>query len=1486
MDGAFFYPKGDLMTHLPDRFHLRERDACGVAALADFRSGGSHALLERALATLINLSHRSAIIRDEFGGETGDGAGILTEVPHALFAPWLAERGYDLGAGDYAVASLFLPRDMAAESQSIIEETLASLHIPIIGWREVPIDEQVPGKRAQESQPLLAHLFVARPAGCPAGADWEQLCYLARKATERRLALIGYRGYFASFSAKTIVYKGMVTPAQLPRFYFDLTDPRYTTRVALTHARFSTNTTPTWERAQPYRRLCHNGEINTLHGNISWMQAREALLPERSLPVLDTTGSDSAMLDNALELLLLGGAIKTQPWLPHAMTMLMPPAWENDLELSEAQRHYHATLAAIQEPWDGPAGLCFTDGRILGATLDRNGLRPLRYDVTHDGWLIIASEAGAAHLHPRDIAHHGRLGPGEMVIADVEAGYWLTNHALRERLAKEFTPVAPVPTIPTGVKAALGNTNPVRDEAALTRLQATFGYTAEELQVILKVMAWDAAEAIGSMGDDTPHAVLSERVRPLVHYFKQRFAEVTNPAIDPLREREMMTLRTHLGPLPDPLQSPPLLRRIGLESPLLSVAQLAALEDGYLRSARVDATFGVESSLPSGIEKLFAAAEQAIAQGADLLIVTDRAAGESRLPIPSLLAVSGLHHHLLRKGLRASVSLIAESGDARETHALAALIGCGANAVCPWLALESAIQLGLKENRGVTLEGNVTTRNFLKAAESGLLKIISKIGIGPIESYCGAQHFESHGLSPALCRAFFPDMPALHGAVGLAELEADMRYLHAAAWGSTVELESPGFYKYKKAGEHHAYTPQVVHMLQRAVRTPGALNGHFADGYKSYQQYTALLRNAPASEPRDLLRLVEADEELSLNDVEPATAIFRRFSTAAMSLGSLSREAHATLAIAMNRLGGLSNSGEGGEDVSRYDSEANSPIKQVASARFGVTPAYLLSARELQIKIAQGSKPGEGGHLPGFKVTAEIAALRYTLPGVDLISPPPHHDIYSIEDLAQLIADLRALAPATTISVKLVAQAGVGVIASGVVKAGADVVVISGNSGGTGASPLSSIKHAGAPWELGLAETQQILIEQRLRERVRLRVDGGFRTGRDVIIAALLGADEFSFGTAPLIAEGCLMARTCHKNNCPVGIATQREELRAKFEGTPEHVMAFFTYIAQEVREYLSRLGASSIDEIIGQTHLLEMTPAGSDRTRLDLTPLLRQVALSGARRHNRAYHRLPESTTLDEQISSDVQADLHELGGSRRTYTISNRDRTIGAGVAGLIGSHYGDTGVATDTVQLQLMGYAGQSFGAFALPGMTLTLDGIANDYVGKGLAGGTLILRQPEGKGWQGATQLLGNVALYGATGGTLFAAGSAGERFAVRNSGATAVVEGVGAHGCEYMTGGTVVVLGAVGRNFAAGMTGGRAFVFDPHAHLSSLLNREFVNLFPLNREEWQALRALVEEHAERTRSLPTRRLLAEWDSTHAAWRQVRPRRIAELEAVKV
>ncbi len=990
-----------------------ERDACGVAALADLQGGGSHELLQKALFTLDAMSHRGARVRDEWGGETGDGCGILADLPHGIFAPWLAERGYELALGDYAVATLFLPRETAAESQTIIAECLDAEGISLIGWREVPVDEAVPGKRARETQPLIAQLFVQRPTACAAGHTWERALYVARLACERELRVAGYRGYFASFSSRTTVYKGMLTTAQLPHFYLDLRDPRYTTRVAVVHNRFSTNTTPTWERAQPFHRLCHNGEINTLQGNIHWMRAREALLPDAFRPVINLDGSDSAMLDNALELLVLGPQQRRS--LPRALAMLMPPAWEQDDSLSVEERALYAHQATMQEPWDGPAGICFTDGLVLGATLDRNGLRPLRYDVTHSGWLIIASEAGAAGLNPHEIAFHGRLGPGEMVAADVEEGYWLANDALRHRLSTR-TVFAPPPHIATGSEqvgdADAGDWSLSVDADRLMRVQGAFGYTSEELQVVLKPMVRDGKEAIGSMGDDTPHAVFSEKPRPLAHYFKQRFAEVTNPAIDPLRERDMMSLRCHLGPMPSPLLPDAPLERVSLDSPFLSPAQLAAIESGPLRCVRLDATFAPEQTLEAGLQGLFKRAEEAIAQGAQLLIVSDRAVGADRVLIPSLLAVSGLHHHLLRRDLRAHVSLVAESGEARDPHSLAALIGYGANALCPWLALASAVALGGEAYRGETVEPADAVRHFLHAAEEGVLKIMSKMGIGPIESYCGAQLFESIGLGDAVVDHYFSGTPNRIGGLGLGALEAEVRRWHAASWQQDVTLDSPGFFKYKRGGEHHAFSPQVVHALHKAVRTQGALNGHFADGYAAYQKYVNLLEQGPASEPRDLLRLrEEAESAIPLEQVEPVTALFRRFSTAAMSLGSLGREAHETLAVAMTRLGGLSNSGEGGEDPKRFKTEGNSSIKQVASGRFGVTPAYLMSARELQIKIAQGSKPGEGGQLPGNKVTAEIAALRHTMPGVTLISPPPHHDIYSIEDLAQLIYDLRAINP-------------------------------------------------------------------------------------------------------------------------------------------------------------------------------------------------------------------------------------------------------------------------------------------------------------------------------------------------------------------------------------------------------------------------------------------------------------------------------------------
>lgn len=1507
-----------------------EHDACGVGAIAALQGSASHDVIAQAITLLENLHHRGATLGDD---ATGDGAGILTQIPYAIFADWLHERRASEYAqpGQYAVAVCFLPYTAAAESASVIEQAVREAGLPVVGWREIPNDQSVLGDEARATMPALAQLVVGRPTALP-DAAFERACYLARKAAERALLEAELRGYIASFSSRTIVYKGLLTGRQLGRFFLDLRDPRYCTQVAVTHTRFSTNTFPSWERAQPFRLLCHNGEINTLQGNVNWIKAREAALPIELRPVIDEQGSDSAMLDNVLDLLVHSGRD-----LRHALAMLVPEAWEGNQTLPPAVRAFYEYHAGLNEPWDGPAALCFTDGRILGAALDRNGLRPLRYNLSRAGLLIIASEAGADGLDPSEIVEHGRLGPGEMMAADVRDGTLWRNPELKAWLAGR-KPYARM--IANETPRSESRPEPEWEEALpceLSRLQRAFGYSAEELQVILKPMVWQGHEPVGSMGDDTPPAVLSEQPRPLAHYFKQRFAEVTNPPIDPLRESSFMSLRTHLGALPPLLEEDSPISRLVLDTPIITPSILRAVEAAR-STFHLDATFETTSSIEAALARLHNEAEAAVHRGVELLVVDDRATGPDRLPIPSLLAVASLHHYLIRKGLRARCSLIAVSGEARDTHSIALLIGYGANVVCPWLALVTARQLGAEEYRGETIQAQAAEKNFLHAAGAGLLKIMSKMGIATVESYCGAQIFEAIGLTRSVIDLHFTGTPSRIGGIGLAEIEDEVRRWHTAAFplqvavldtqllpaaaqaaiqtaGHTragrerrggpsqqVELPSLGFFKYKRAGEYHAWSPQVVHALHKAVRAPGALNGRFNEGFAAYKSYADLVDRGPATELRYLLKIRGIDDSApraegapsparGLKTVEPVAAILTRFSTGAMSHGSISAEAHETLAIAMNRLGAASNSGEGGESPARYGTERNSRIKQVASARFGVTPAYLISADELQIKMAQGSKPGEGGQIPGHKVTVEIAALRRARPGTSLISPPPHHDIYSIEDLAQLIADLREINPRAAISVKLVAQAGVGTIAAGVAKAGADIILISGDSGGTGASPLSSIKHAGIPWELGLAETHQTLIANRLRGRVRLRVDGGLRTARDVLIAALLGADEFSFGTAALIAEGCLMARACHTNTCPVGIATQREELRKKFDATPEQIMAFFTYIAEDLRHMLARLGVSSVDEVIGRTDLLEPVavdrhhPAPSIAARLDFRALLATVPVAGPRHHqpgDSALQHRPIENGLSLTLSQAVLEDLRQSGISRRHGHIRNTDRTFGARLAGELARRSGDAGLAPGSVRITLDGVAGQSFGAFLVSGIELELWGLANDYVGKGLAGGTIIVRPPENAGWirpadgRASVPVVGNVTLFGATGGRLFVAGSAGERFAVRNSGATAVVEGLGAHGCEYMTGGTVVVLGPVGRNFGAGMTGGRAFIYDPDDQLPRSLNSEIVMVVPLASGDREELRALVTEHAERTGSAVARRLLGAWDAVVKDFKLVVPR----------
>ncbi|MDQ7028744.1 MAG: glutamate synthase large subunit [Ardenticatenia bacterium] len=1451
-----------------------EHDACGIAILAQTTGTASHELVERALRALVNMTHRGAVAAD---GITGDGAGMLLQLPLDVLVPFLRAHGHEATPGTVAVAQCFLPPTAVKEAQAIIRAAAERQGLVALGWREVPIDESVLGEAARRSRPAIWQLIVVRPSGMGTRA-FERACYRARKAAERALQKAALEdAYIASFSSRTVVYKGMVQPAHLDRFYLDLQDPACRSAVAVVHTRFSTNTFPSWARAQPFRMVCHNGEINTLQGNVNWMRAREVDLPPELCPVIDERGSDSAMVDNTVEMLVHAGRD-----IRHVLLMLFSDAWDHHPDLSDEVKAFYAYHEALIEPWDGPAGVCFTDGRVAGARLDRNGLRPLRYDITGDGLLVVASEAGAAELDPSEVVEHGRVGAGEMIAADVVEGYIEHNGELKRRFARQKPYTVMVERLRHLETSATATASRL-DTRSLQTYQIAFGYTSEEVHVLVKPMVWHAKEPIGSMGDDTPHAVFSRLPRPLFHYFKQRFAEVTNPPIDPIRERSVLSLRVHVGAMVPLLEVvPDVSGRLVLESPFITESQLQELEalghhDARFRARRLDATFPAADG-PAGLERavhaLREAAANAVREGITLLILDDSSVNPERAPIPSLMAVGAVHHHLLRLGLRARCSIVAYTGEPRDPHQLATLIGYGANAVCPWLALETAVHIGVEGYRGKTLAPEEAVRNYLQAAENGLLKIMTKMGIATAESYCGAQIFEAIGLNQQVIEECFAGTPFRIGGVGYDVLGREVLEWHRHAFDAAngnAELPSFGYFKYKKQGEYHAFNPQVVRALQKAVRIEGVLNGHFEEGFAAYREYANLVDNAPPAEPRDFLALAPASP-VPLDEVEPAEAIVRRFSTAAISFGSISAEAHEAMAMAMNRLGGMSNSGEGGEDPGRFGTERNSACKQVASGRFGVTPAYLMSARELQIKMAQGSKPGEGGHLPGRKVTVEIAAIRHTEPGTPLISPPPHHDIYSIEDLAQLISDLRTINPDATISVKLVAQAGVGTIAAGVVKAGADVVLISGDSGGTGASPITSIKHAGVPWELGLAETQQTLIANGLRDRVRLRVDGGLRTARDVLIAALLGADEFSFGTSALVAEGCVMARACHMNTCPVGIATQKPELRAKFTGKPEHIMAFFLYIAEDLRHLLAQLGARSLDEVIGRSDLLTQVPT---EVPADLDMRLLLTRLPGPRRfEGRVVGR--RLVTLDERIKHDALRDLALTGRSRRTYTVRNVDRTVGAGLAGELARRHGDIGLPDDTVHLHFIGAAGQSFGAFILPGMTLRLEGVANDYVGKGMAGGRIVLMRPEDARWPAEAPILGNVALYGATGGELFAAGRAGDRFAVRNSGATAVVEGVGAHGCEYMTGGVVVILGPTGYNFAAGMSGGVAYVYDPQNRLPLVLNREFVDPSPLSEEDVERVRALIERHVVETGSRIGRLLLSTWTRAHVHFVKVAPR----------
>ncbi len=1412
-----------------------EHGACGVGFVASVRAERRRDIVEQGLSVLCRLGHRGGVGADPF---TGDGAGILLQIPHALYArdvPDLPEPG------TYAVGTLFLDPARAPDQRDRVERAVVAHGLQVLGWRNVPVDPAQCGPLALASRPFVAQVFLS--------GDLARLLP-ARKRVERDSGL-----YVCSWSERTVVYKGLLLPERLAAFYPDLADPDCVSAVALVHQRFSTNTFPSWARAHPYRLLAHNGEINTLRGNLNRMRAREARIDRSLRPLLDADASDSGMLDNALELLVWGGRS-----LPHAVAMAMPPAWESDPEMAPEVRAFHAWHGAAIEPWDGPALVAFCDGRVVGAALDRNGLRPARYTLTADR-VVLASEAGVLDVPAAEVLRKGRLGPGQQLVVDLEAGGLQEDHEVKHALAirrpyaawlageempAERLPPAPAPTPPRGPE--------------LRTLLKLHGYTREDLRTLLSPMGRTGKEPTGSMGDDTPLAVLSDRPQPVFHYFRQQFAQVTNPPIDPLRERVVMSLRTLLGPERRLFQqSPGTRRRVVLDGPVLNDADLARLRasDGRVVTLRP----ALNGSLTAALTQLEAEAEAAARSGATIVVLSDR--GLETTPVPSLLALGAVHQHLVRIGLRPDVSLVVESAEPREVMHVCLLLGYGATAVNPYGALAAVAELA-RERAGSEA---ASRKRYVGALHAGIRKVLSKMGISTVESYCGAQVFEALGLASEVVDRCFAGTSSRIGGVGFEILAEEARRRAPTDDEGLAVLDGGGEYRWRRDGEHHQYDPNTVGLLQHAVRS--------AD-YAVFKRFTAHV-DARSAEARTLRGLLEpvTGGPIPLDEVESEVDIVRRFRTGAMSYGSLSKEAHENLAVAMNRLGARSNSGEGGEAVERRGTSRRSAVKQVASGRFGVTPHYLADADELQIKMAQGAKPGEGGQLPGHKVNDEIARTRCSTPGVTLISPPPHHDIYSIEDLAQLIFDLREANDTAEVSVKLVSEAGVGTVAAGVAKAGADRILLSGHSGGTGAAPLSSIKHAGVPWELGLAEAQQVLRLNGLRGRVRLEVDGQLKTGRDVVVAALLGAETFGFGTAALVASGCVLMRACHLNTCPVGIATQDPALRRLFTGQPKHVMNFMVFVAREVREWMARLGFRSIDEMVGRVDRLQARPTDHWKARtLDLDALLHAPG-DGSRRWAGTRHEMKPDPLVQAFAGGPMLLDR----------TIRNTQRTVTTRLSSAVVRQAGAAGLPPGTVRLRFQGSAGQSFAAFLAPGIDVLLVGDANEAVGKGMAGGRLVVRPPAGAGFCAADNVVvGNVALYGATGGEAFINGRAGERFAVRNSGAVAVVEGVGAHGCEYMTRGEIVVLGRTGRNFAAGMSGGVAYVLDEDGRCAVRCNAASVGLSPLDEVDLERVYALVRAHYQATESNRAWRVMSDWAAAserfvkvapHAATRRAEP-----------
>jgi len=1472
-----------VITGLPEAQGLydprNERDACGIGFVVNIKGQRSHDVILKGIQVLVNLTHRGACGCDP---QTGDGAGVLIQIPHRFFARECARLGFSLPPmGEYGVGMTFLPVEPHARlrCEGTVERIVREEGLTVLGWRDTPIDGSAIGRVARVSQPYIQQIFVARAKGMTAD-QLERTLYAVRKRAEAEVAASEGIGkeffYIPSFSGRTIVYKGLLLAPQIARFYPELGDPEVVSALCLVHQRFSTNTFPTWQLAHPFRYVAHNGEINTLRGNVNWMHARQSVLAsplfgddiKKLFPIIQPGGSDSANFDNALELLLMAGRS-----LPHAMAMLIPEAWAKNPHMNPQKRAFYEYHASLMEPWDGPAAMAFTDGRSIGATLDRNGLRPARYLVTRDGLVVMASEAGVLPAAPEDVLLKGRLQPGKMLLVDTEEGRIVSDRELKQRLygrnpyqlwiKENQVTLDQLPDPPREHGT---------DETTLIGRQRSFGYTEEDVKTILGPMAEKGEEPIGSMGADTPLACLSDRPQLLFNYFKQLFAQVTNPPIDPIREEMVMSLTSYIGTERNILdETPRHCHTLKLPDPILTnydLEKLRRVSKGDFLATTLPTLFAVEEDgkgLERALSQLCRRASLAIQSGYTLLILSDRGVDRDYAPIPSLLALAAVHNHLVREETRTQVALIVESGEPREVMHFALLIGYGASAVNPYLALETVGQAGAAK--------------FIKAINKGLLKTFSKMGISTLQSYRGAQVFEAIGLDRSMVEKYFTGTVSRINGIGLDVVaeEASLRHRYAfrPLAESEADLAAGGDYRFRVDGEYHLVNPQTIAKLQHAVREGSA---------KTFQEYADLIdhRNRQLCTLRGLLELKTGAEPAPIEEVEPASEIVKRFATGAMSFGSISKEAHETLAIAMNRMGARSNTGEGGEDEERFGDLRRSAVKQVASGRFGVTANYLVNADDIQIKMAQGAKPGEGGQLPGHKVDKTIARVRHSIPGVGLISPPPHHDIYSIEDLAQLIYDLKNVNPSARISVKLVAEVGVGTVAAGVAKAHADVVLISGDSGGTGASPLSSIRHAGIPWELGLAETHQVLVMNDLRGRIRVQTDGKLQTGRDVVVAALLGAEEFGFATAPLVAMGCIMMRKCHLNTCPVGIATQDPVLRARFAGTPENVIQFFFFIAEQVRQYMASMGFRTFDEMIGRVDMLEPR-AALDHWKakaIDLSAILYNPPAPArvARRCVQAQdHGL--KTALDHELIDLARPALERLAPVDVRLPIRNVHRAVGAMLSGEIARSYGSKGLPADTIRFRFNGSAGQSFGAFLANGVTLELEGEANDYIGKGLSGGKLIVYPPRASTFVPEENILiGNVALYGATTGEAYINGVAGERFAVRNSGATAVVEGLGDHGCEYMTGGLVAVLGKCGRNFAAGMSGGLAFVLDEKGDFAERrCNLASVALEPVleNEADAQLLYALIARHAAATESPLAGRILENWEQTLPKFLRVFP-----------